>query len=233
MHIAICDDDEYFCEILATMIKKQFPKAFIGRYYSGEAFFSEREKFELLLLDIKMDGMNGMETAKKLRDSGWNGLFIFITGEEGYVFQAFDVQAFHYLVKPFSEVRLIEVLERAALELQKKTNKITVFSKGSHVSIAFSEILYAEVYDRKTIVHTINRDIEYYGQLFELENMAGQDFYRTHRSYLIHFKYLESYDRKKVVLTGNVEVPLAKKNYQNFVKEYMEFCKRENRFSCF
>ena len=79
----------------------------------------------------------------------------------------------------------------------------------------------------------MKRDIEYYGQLFELENMAGQDFYRTHRSYLIHFKYLESYDRKKVVLMGNVEVPLAKKNYQNFVKEYMEFCKRENHISYF
>ena len=135
MHIAICDDDKYFCEMLAAMIEKQFPKAFIGRYFSGEAFFSEREKFELLLLDIKMDGMNGMETAKKLRDSGWNGILIFITGEEGYVFRAFDVQAFHYLVKPFSEDRFNEVLESAALELQKKTNKITVFSKGSHISI--------------------------------------------------------------------------------------------------
>ena len=69
-----------------------------------------------------------------------------------------------------------------------------VQTAGSHIKIFLRDIVYAEVYNRKVIIHTRSTDIEYYGKLQELSDMALADFFRTHRAYLVHFKFVEKYD---------------------------------------
>lgn len=78
--------------------------------------------------------------------------------------------------------------------LEKDEKYIMVQTAGSHIKIFLRDIVYAEVYNRKVIIHTRSTDIEYYGKLQELSDMAGTDFFRTHRAYLVHFKYVEKYD---------------------------------------
>lgn len=236
MNVVICDDDSRMCELLARKIKTVFPDSRESICYSGKELLDSGEKPDILLLDIRMPGMDGLEVAKHMRASGFRGILIFITGEGEHVFDAFDVQAFHYLVKPFSEEKLKAVLlaaERQLKDWQKdsvgreKERVITVYASGTHRNINLSEVLYAEVYDRKLVVHTLKREIEYDGQLSGFAKLAGEDFYRTHRSYLVHMKYIESYDRTKAVLRSGEEVPLAKRNYPDFVKRYMEYAKRQ------
>ena len=205
MQIAICDDEVSMVQILEEKIKKLLPDAVIDKYLSGDELIASGSKPDILFLDIQMPGMDGMETAKVLRQDNENMILIFVTAAEEYVFQAFDVGAFHYLVKPFSDEKLKEVVTKAvhnikrSSRLEKDEKYIMVQTAGSHIKIFLRDIVYAEVYNRKVIIHTRSTDIEYYGKLQELSDMAGTDFFRTHRAYLVHFKYVEKYDATNAI----------------------------------
>ena len=101
MRIAICDDEVSIVQILEEKIKKLLPDAVIEKYLSGDELIASGSKPDILFLDIQMPGMDGMETAKVLRQDNEDMILIFVTAAEEYVFQAFDVGAFHFLVKPF------------------------------------------------------------------------------------------------------------------------------------
>ena len=199
MRIAICDDEVSMVQILEEKIKRLLPDAVIEKYLSGEKLIASGSKPDVLFLDIQMPGMDGMETAKMLRQDNEDMILIFVTAAEEYVFQAFDVGAFHYLVKPFSDEKL---------------------------KIFLRDIVYAEVFNRKVIIHTRNTDIEYYGKLQDLQNMAGEDFFRTHRAYLVHFKYVEKYDATCVTMKNGTAL-IAKQNYPEFVRRYLKYNQRK------
>ena len=122
--------------------------------------------------------MNGMELAQKLRSIGWKTILIFITAYADYVFDAFDVGAFHYLAKPISDKKFEEVLHKAAEQFDKqKTNVkntdivrndekwIMVKRGGVHITIKVSDIIYAEIFNRKVVLYTTVESIEYYRKL--------------------------------------------------------------------
>lgn len=104
VRIAICDDEISMVRILEEKIKRLLPDAAIDKYLSGDALIASGCRPDILFLDIQMSGTDGMETAKILRKDNEAMLLVFVTAAEEYVFQAFDVGAFHYLVKPFSDI---------------------------------------------------------------------------------------------------------------------------------
>lgn len=90
------------------------------------------------------------------------------------------------------------------------------------------DIVYAEVYNRKVIIHTRDTNIEYYGKLQELSEIAGADFFRTHRAYLVHFKYVQKYDANCVTMENGTAL-IAKQNYSEFVKQYLKYNQRKGK----
>ena len=234
MILSICDDEQQVCDILKDKVGTVLPGVAINVFRSGQDLLDAEPFPDVLLLDIKMPGMDGMEVAQAMRDRGWNGILIFITGEEDRVFQSFDLRAFHFLVKPVSDEKLKQVLA-AALEERKRviaehpgqTDKhITIQTGSTHIRIDLRRLLYAEVFDRKTILHTVKENIEYYGQLSALERLVGMDFCRVHRSYLVHMRYVERYDRTSVMMTNGDVLPVARRNYDGFLKTYMQYNRR-------
>ncbi len=233
MRIAICDDEKRICAILEEKVREISQEAEVITYTSGEDLLKDDILPDILLLDIKMPGMDGMDTAKALREKGWRRILIFVTGEEDQVFSAFDLHAFHFLLKPVSEEKLKEVLRSAESELEhiKKLSAdndryVDIRSGTSHIRLNLSKLLYAEVFIRKTILHTKEGSIEYYGQLSALEKLAGSDFYRIHRSYLLNMKYIERYDKAFVTLSGSDSIPIARREYEGFLTAYMEYIRR-------
>ncbi|WP_031580176.1 LytTR family DNA-binding domain-containing protein [Ruminobacter sp. RM87] len=233
MRIAICDDEKRICSILAEKVKRFCFNAEIVTYTSGESLLGADELPDIILLDIKMPGKSGMDVAKELRDRDWRKILIFITGEEDRVFDSFDLHAFHFLVKPVADEKLKIVLDNAVRELERQDNSaqsrdkyIEIQSGTSHIRVNLSKLLYAEVYDRKTILHLKDENIEYYGQLSVLEGLVGKDFYRVHRSYLVNMKYVERYDRASVKLQGGDSIPIARREYDGFLKAYLEYSRR-------
>ena len=103
---------------------------------------------------------------------------------------------------------------------------ITVKAKGSNTRVTLSEITYAEIYDRRIILHMNDRDnIEYYGRISELESVAGKDFFRVHRAYLVNLKYVKSYD-SRYVRVKDADIPVARGKYQELIKAYLSYYTR-------
>lgn len=237
MKIGICDDEKDIREMLQDKVQNLYPKADILLYASGEEVLAG-EMPDILLLDIQMQGKSGIETAEELRLTDEQLIIIFVTAMEDYVFQAFDVDAFHYLVKPFSDEKFSEVLQKAARQFADRENKEFGYTKkeranllittgGKHITVNFEDIVYAEVFDRKVIIHTMNEDIEYYGKLKDLEEKAGDDFYRPHRAYLVNFRFIRKYNATAIYLEKG-QALMAKQNYQGFVKSYLRYNQRRN-----
>ena len=235
--IMLADDEGIVIDSLKFIIEKEFKDTCEVQYAkTGRSVIELAESFrpDVAVMDIQMPGKNGMETARILRQKNERMVLIFVTAVEEYVFQAFDVGAFHYLVKPFSDEKLKEVVTKAvhnikkSSRLEKDEKYIMVQTAGSHIKIFLRDIVYAEVYNRKVIIHTRSTDIEYYGKLQELSDMAGTDFFRTHRAYLVHFKYVEKYDATCVTMKNGTAL-IAKQNYSEFVKQYLKYNQRKGK----
>ena len=247
MQIAVCDDEQQIREMFAKKIGELYPKADLSLYRSGEELLLSDREHDILLLDIQMSGKNGMETAKELRKRYENRksscagkpIIIFVTALDDYVFQAFDVGAFHYLVKPFDDGKFAEVLQNAVKQYEetkrlegagrrKEPPSLLITTGGEHISVNVEDIVYAEVFDRKVIIHTMDSDIEYYGKMKELEKQAGEDFFRTHRSFLVNFGFIRKYDATAVYLKKG-QALMAKQKYGEFVKQYLRYNQRKGR----
>lgn len=236
MQIGVCDDQKEIRERITDQIKKLYPAGDVVSYGSGQEVLDAVRVPDILFLDIQMPEMDGMETAKKLRKRSRQTILIFVTVTDDYVFQSFDVGAFHYLVKPFCDEKFAEVLQNAVRQYEEKTSERTgikketlslmITVKGEHITVPWQDIVYAEVYDRKIMIHTMDADIEYYGKMKELEKKAGDDFYRPHRAYLVNFNYVRKYDATTIYLKKG-QVFMAKQNYQDFVKCYLRFNQRK------
>ena len=122
MRIAICDDEKSVGQILEEKVKKLLPDAVVETYLSGDALISSGCKPDILFLDIQMPGKDGMEIARIVRRNNKDMILIFVTAVEEYVFQAFDVGAFHYLVKPFSDDKFEEVVKRAIKTIRENSS---------------------------------------------------------------------------------------------------------------
>lgn len=237
MQIAICDDEKEIRNMLEEKIKRLYPKSNLLLYQSGEELLLSGISPDILLLDIQMADKNGIETAREFRKNAKNTILIFITAFEEYVFQSFDVGAFHYLVKPFEDIKFEEVLKNAAEELQyrknkkmnpvpKEKNNLIITIGGEHRIISLEDIVYAEVFNRKIILHTLYADVEYYGKMKELEAAVGDTFYRSHRSYLVNFDYIKQYNATIIDLEKG-QALLAKQNYKEFVQLYLRYNQRK------
>ena len=230
MRIAICDDEKNIRELIGNKVEKQYPKAEIVFFSSGEELLSSDVHIDILFLDIQMSGRDGMETARELRQRNNDVIIIFVTAVEEYVFQAFDVGAFNYIVKPIDDAKFTDVLQRAVdgLDSQNKVVKepeekyVMINNSGVHTKVILDDIVYAEVFNRKVVIHKLNDEIEYYGKMSDLEALAGESFFRPHRAYLINFKYVEKYDATTIYLEKG-SVLMAKQNYPAFVKKYMKY----------
>ena len=230
MNIAVVDDEKEVRYYLKKQIMEQKADHSIYLYAAGEEFLSSEENFDIVFLDIQMKGIDGIETARVLRKQHKDMILIFITGRKEYVFQAFDVEAFHYLVKPFDDDKFASVLQTAVnRRLEKSVNaaaSLVITRGGEHITVNPQEIMYAEVFDRKIILHTLQDEIEYYGKMKELEKKVGEDFYRPHRAYLVNMNYIRKYDATAIYLSKG-QALMAKQNYQDFVKCYLRYIRRK------
>ncbi len=233
--IVICDDDKEMQEILqqktALFCRETETACRIVCLDAGAQVLQEDPAPDILFLDICMPVQNGMDIARKLRERCSETILIFVTAFPEYVYDAFDVGAFQYLVKPFADDRFAEVLGRALRRCiqsgrtarASEQPALLVKRGGVSTRVAFDDIIYAEVFNRKVLLHTKRGDIEYYGRLTDLSEKAGQSFYRTHRAYLVNLRYVEKYTAETVWLEQGKSAPIAKKQFSGFVRCYMRY----------
>ena len=254
IRIAICDDEQNIRSYLAALIRREDSSCRISEYASAEAYLAAGEDYDLLLLDIELGGetadsgtaaqrgaaagagspgsMDGMALARRLRSlpPDRQPLIIFVTGYESYVYQAFDVEAFQYLVKPVDEGRFADVFRRAAeklsvLEKQRQRTLLVQYAGSSRV-IPLENIRYVESHGHKLLLHLKEGTVEYYGKIGELEQELGGQFARIHKGYLVNLRHVEEYARGQVTLTGGEKLTISKYKYDAFVKQHLRFLRQ-------
>ena len=234
MKIAVCDDEQVLRENILSLIITHHTDSCVDLYESGNALLDSGKHYDIYFLDIQMPGIDGLKTAEQIREeqkslSSKESIIIFITAFKDHMLDAFDVKAFHYLIKPISEAKFKVVLSKAVNDYNR-TNKdadryILVKNGDSHHKIVIKDILYVESQGKKVIVHSDNGVLDYYGKMQELEKILGNSFFRSHRCYIVNMEHITRYSANAIGLKNGNEVLLAQKKFQEFVKTYMNFAR--------
>ena len=192
--------------------------------------YLQENKVDIIFLDINMPELDGMSLGKILTKLNPNIKIIFITAYRDYAAEAFEIKAFDYLLKPYSEKRITEVLNNLTMikdnsptKEVEKINKVTVFLDEKMVVLSLDEIYYIEVSEKESLVYTQN---EIYTSKLKIskweEILPKNKFYRTHRAYIINLdkiKEVEPWFNGTFVLKIQdlkFKVPVSRNNIKEF-----------------
>lgn len=237
--IAVCDDEILECSALAKKIKSICEnlntEVSVKEFYHANDMAVSDDNFDLIFLDILMPEINGMEVAKQIRKSKTKSKIVFVTVTKNYVFEAYDVEAYHYLMKPVNQDKLKNIITRAVKDIQTDENKeYLVLSTGKNKrKILLKDILYIESYGRTIVFHCNKEEITEYRKIGELENnLSDKNFFRIHKSFIVNLEHIETYTRKEAVLENGNNLPIAKRRYEAFTKTMMQYIKRKDSIIC-
>ena len=231
IHIAICDDEKHMSAHIRSCVSDFFRKknreTSLRMFSSGEELLSYNGQIDILFLDIQMKGMDGMETARKLRADQFRGFLVFITVLKEMVFQSFEVQAYDYLVKPVDKKQFEKTMERLYASMQNAREDSLLVQKGYEGRIIpKDEIVFCEIIDRKIYLNLASGEVvDYYERIENLETKLGSHFFRCHRSYLINLKHLKGYKNGTACMDNGKEVPVSRlrsREFSGVVLQYMK-----------
>lgn len=234
--IAICDDEANVRSYLSSLIRAQDCPCEIVEYASADDCLADHREIDLLFLDIELatdrSGLDGMALARKIREraTGTQPVIIFVTGYERYVFDAFDVGAFQYLLKPVDEEKFAQVFARAVAQIgtakEKPGRVLTLQSANTSKTVPLDSIYYIESSNHKVELHLKDGEFACYAKIGDLELELQDQFFRIHKGYLVNLSYVAGYSKTEVTLTNGERLLLSKYKYQDFVKAYLHFLKK-------
>lgn len=224
IHVAICDDDKTFTKSIAQLLRVAAAGQGIDIDY--ELFFDGSELvraiteqqmcFDLIYLDIEMEGIDGIHASQTLRDAELPALIVYISAHEEYWKELFCTSPFRFLSKPVEETAFRTVFSEACTEIRKRNGYFNFCYKRSHYRIPLNRITYFESNSRLILIHLSGIDREspeslqnqFYGKMNEVEkqmtSMNGR-FLRIHQSFLVNFDYIKAMSATKIeMLDGTV-----------------------------
>ena len=228
-NIAIIDDEQVQREYLLTIIDlwKKSSELNIKTFHNAESFlfdYEDNKDYDILLLDIEMDKINGIELAQKVRKDNERVQIIFITGFADYMSMGFDVSALHYLMKPVSKEKLHQVLDKAVSLLSKKESNIIIKVDGQNTIIKLSDIVYVESFGHYISINTVDKK-EYTIKIGinKFVEELDKSFVIPHRSYIVNLKYVKTITKNSIILDDNKEIPMAKNNFDDINKAFINY----------
>lgn len=218
--IGICDDDAaqraYLAKIAEDWAKKAKCLAEVKQYSDAKAFlfeYAEEKDFDILLLDIEMPEISGIELAKTVRRDSAAVQIVFVTGYYEYFSDGFDVSALHYLVKPVDAGKLLPVLDRAAGNLSCRQRCVLVSTPDADVKLPLADILYLEAENVHVAVHTARGTYRTRSALAKFAQQLDETFFKVHRSYVVGLKHIVKITRTGVTMTNGDQVPISRGMY--------------------
>ena len=205
--IGICDDNQvdtdYVTSLVSAWAEREQISVTCKTFPSAESFlfqYEDEKDYDILLLDIEMGQLNGMELARKIRQENVGVQIVFITGYPDYMSQGYDVTALHYLLKPICGEKLGEVLTKAVSFLAKQPRSI-IFDLGKEsLRLLAEDIFYGEAQGHYIVLHTKSGEYRIRMTISELENKLGEGFYKCSRSFVVGLKYVRRITKTAVVL---------------------------------
>ena len=229
IRIAIVEDEpterdriKVYLEEIAQEDQTQFD---IEQYSSGMAFvMSGMKDYDLVLMDIDMPNLNGIETAKALRKVDQSATLIFVTNMAQYAISGYEVNAVDFILKPVNRYSFAIKIKRAISRTAKKNdNAIQIKMDGSIFLVHMYQIMYLEVDGHYVIFHTTQGDYKEYTTLkLAQKRINSSHFVQCNQSFLINMKYIESVSRESVTVGGTV-IYISRKMKTEFMNAVLDF----------
>lgn len=217
LQVAVCDDDptirRMLCGYLERFSAANRIELSVISFESGEALVKkDLTALDLLILDIQMGGMNGLETARVIRSQNQELTIIFFTNYIQYALEGYEVQAYRFLLKPLDYEHFSGVVGQALTELHARRKAMLVVrtkTKTSHIPI--DSILYVETYRGHVMLHTRMDVVESFSSMKETEEtLKEHQFFRCHTAFLVSLREIRSVTQQDVLLQNGQIIPLSK-----------------------
>lgn len=224
--IAVIDDNTADAEYMGSLAARwaeaagHFLKTVL--FPSAEAFlfrYEEERDYDILLLDIEMGEMNGVDLARKVRQENQGIQIVFITGYPDFMAEGYEVAALHYLMKPVSSEKLRGVLDRAAANLAGAEKRLCVTYDRRTDFVPLSQILYVEAQRQYVLIHTFQEVYRMKKSLAETAELLDEYFFRCQRSFCVNLRHVAQIKNGGVLLKNGEEVPIGRGMAEKLGKE--------------
>lgn len=228
--VAICDDDEESRKKIHSIVETYFSKldrsVLSVEFKNGMRLLDSHIRFDIIFLDIEMPGLNGIETAVKLRKWDVNSKIVYVTNYENYRVSAYKVHAFDYIDKPINTNNVVKVLDDIIYYLDNKTEKQKYAFKTETgiITLELDEIFYFEYLARKVVIHGADGKYTATYKLKELlEKLGKYNFASPHKSFIVNMLYIKSIKGFDIFMENGDKIPLAQKRAVEFKSAFNDF----------
>jgi len=228
IQIAFCDDNAVELARIRALLERLQP--FEGKYEvtvfsDGKALLqSEKRPFDLLFMDVQMPGMDGYETARKIRETDQSTVLIFLTGVAAPTVEVFQVTPFRYLMKQMDDATIAKELTAAFAEVARKTQFVTIRSGSDLIRLSVSSILYMTISGRAVTLVTDHDRQEIKAKISALyELLSPHGFSYSHKSYLVNFNRILTISGSTVIMENGDILPISQPKAKTFKAEFVRF----------
>lgn len=228
-NVSICEDNKLQLLELERILKiygdNEQITFNIDKFCSGEDIINAGfDKYDFIMLDINLGGINGIDVAKIIRKSNEDVKIIFITAIEKYWPEGYNVNAFRYILKPINDTRFYIEIKNLINEINKNKIFITTNNDGDLKTISIQNIRYLEILSRKVMIHTqsgtysSNYSLRYWNK-----KLYPYGFANPHSSYLVNLRYVKGLSKEKVVLINDDVIYVSQRKYKEFKDKFIKY----------
>lgn len=217
--IAVCDDEILYYELIKKIINiwadKKEETIKTTYYQSAEEFlfyWKEKADFNLIIMDIKMRQMTGIDLARYIRERDKKVDIVFFSADSSFVFEGYEVKAMDYLLKPINYKKLENIMEKAynSYKNSKDEEFLVMESKKEKLKININEIKYFIMFSHYLEVVTLNKTIRWKKRISELEGeLNNKRFVRCHRSHIVNMDYVKIVKKNTLILEDGTSIPIS------------------------
>ena len=229
MLIAVCDDNALFREDIKVLLdeyKKEKRIAIdIAEYENGKLLLESRNIFDMVFMDYLMPDIDGLETARQLRNRKYNCSIIFVTSYPEFILDSFEVQPFRFFIKPIEKEKLFSAMD-SYIRQQKMLNPIMIVENNERHIIKTEDIIYIEADGRNSLIRTkectykSSKNISKIGEL-----LPKYCFCRVHKAYIINMHCISAIRKNEITLINGEKAIISRTIFPHFKKIYSEFVK--------
>ena len=232
MTAAICDDEKAFRNEISGLVCKYMKsrniEIYTDSYANGRELLKSEKEYDVIFLDYQMEGINGIETAEKLRETNSDSVIIFISAYPAAALDAYEVKTFRFLVKPVDESKLFKALDDYIKSIDFDNILLLNTHEGS-IKLKMSEIIYLEGDGKFTTIRTKNKSFRIRINLKQLElKLSDSKFIRCSKGYIVSFAHINNHTSSEIVFDNGEKASIGPRYASRFKSEFQNYIMRYN-----
>lgn len=229
MKIAVCDDEIFFidevCALLEEWGKERRIKLTLYRFTNGDDLIDaiRDECMDLILLDVIMPLLNGIDAARELRNTDQTVPIVFLTSSKEFAVDSYEVKAFNYLIKPVDRTSLFLTLDELLKTYHAADNFFAAKTPEGFCRIVIPDVDYLEAQNKQVLIHLSNGRVLTVRELFSkcAEVFSPENgFCCCHRSYIVNLSNVERFSKTEVSTIYHGNIPISRNSYAAFKETY-------------